>query len=106
MSTLQLAVMIGLAALATQITRWAPFLLFRKKTPDIVAYLGTVLPPAIWGMLVVYCFRNGPLTEGSSGLPEALSAALTILLQAWKRNMALSIAGGTLCYMLLLRLVF
>ena len=106
MSTLQITLMIALAALAPQITRWAPFLVFRRKTPDIVAYLGTVLPPAIWGMLVVYCFRNGPLTAESSGLPEALAAALTILLQAWKHNMALSIAGGTFCYMFFLRLVF
>ncbi|WP_273523639.1 branched-chain amino acid transporter permease [Mailhella massiliensis] len=104
MTTLQTAVMIGLAALSTQITRWAPFLLFRKKTPDLVAYLGTVLPSAIWGMLVVYCFKSGTLVEGSSGLAEALAAAFTIALQMWKKNMALTIAGGTFCYMALVRL--
>lgn len=98
--------MIALAALATQITRWTPFVLFRRKTPSLVAYLGTVLPSAIWGMLVVYCFRNGPLVDGSNGIPEVLASALTIGLQIWKRNMAITIAGGTLFYMAMVQLFF
>ena len=98
--------MIALAALATQITRWTPFVLFRRKTPSLVAYLGTVLPSAIWGMLVVYCFRNGPLVDGSNGIPEILASALTIGLQLWKRNMAITIAGGTLFYMAMVQLFF
>ena len=106
MTTMQMAVMIGLAALATQITRWTPFLLFRKKTPDVIAYLGSVLPSAIWGMLVVYCFRNGPLVPGSNGIPEVLASVVTVGLQFWKRNMAITIAGGTLCYMALIQLFF
>ena len=106
MTTLQTAVMIALAALATQLTRWTPFLLFRRRTPAVVSYLGMVLPAAIWGMLVVYCFRNGPLLAESSGLPEALAAVVTAALQAWRRNMAVTIAGGTLCYMALVRLFY
>ena len=106
MSTLQMTIMIGLAVLATQITRWAPFLLFRKRTPAVVAYLGSVLPSAIWGMLVVYCFRNGPLVPGSNGVPEAAASLVTIGLQFWKRNMAISIAGGTFCYMTMIQLFF
>lgn len=106
MTTMQAAIMIGLAALATQITRWTPFLLFRKRTPDLIRYLGVVLPAAIWGMLVVYCFRNGPLVEGSNGLPEIIASAVTLGLQAWRKNMAVSIAGGTFCYMALVQLVF
>ncbi len=106
MTTLQAAVMIGLAALATQITRWTPFLLFRKRTPELIRYLGALLPSAIWGMLVVYCFRNGPLVEGSNGIPEVLASAVTLALQAWKKNMSVSIAGGTLCYMAFVQFIF
>lgn len=106
MTTMQAAVMIGLAAMATQITRWTPFLLFRKRTPALIRYLGALLPSAIWGMLVVYCFRNGPLVEGSNGIPEIIASAATLLLQAWKKNMAVSIAGGTLCYMALVQFIF
>ncbi len=106
MTVVQAAVMIGLAALATQITRWAPFLLFRKRTPELLRYLGALLPSAIWGMLVVYCFRNGPLVEGSNGVPELIAGGVTLFLQAWKKNMAVTIAGGTLCYMGLVQFVF
>jgi branched-subunit amino acid transport protein AzlD len=106
MTTLQAAVMIGLAALATQITRWTPFLLFRRRTPGLIRYLGALLPSAIWGMLVVYCFRNGPLVEGSNGIPELIASAVTLALQAWRKNMAVSIAGGTLCYMAFVQFIF
>lgn len=106
MTPVQTAVMIGLAALATQLTRWTPFLLFRRRTPKVISYLGMVLPAAIWGMLVGYCFRHGPLIAESNGLAEALAAAVTAALQAWRRNMALTIAGGTLCYMMLVRIFY
>lgn len=106
MTTLQAAVMIGLAVLATQITRWTPFLLFRKRTPAVIAYLGSVLPSAIWGMLVVYCFRNGTLVPGSNGVPEIIASLVTVALQFRTRNMAAAIAGGTLCYMAMIQLFF
>ena len=106
MTTTQAVLMIGLAALATQITRWTPFLLFRKRTPDLIRYLGALLPSAIWGMLVVYCFKSGPLVEGSNGVPEVIASAVTLGLQAWRKNMAVSIAGGTLCYMALVQFIF
>ena len=106
MTTTQAVLMIGLAALATQITRWTPFLLFRKRTPELIRYLGALLPSAIWGMLLVYCFKSGPLVEGSNGVPEVIASAVTLGLQAWRKNMAVSIAGGTLCYMALVQFIF
>lgn len=106
MTTTQAVLMIGLAALATQITRWTPFLLFRKRTPELIRYLGALLPSAIWGMLVVYCFKSGPLVEGSNGIPEVIAGAVTLGLQIWRKNMAVSIAGGTLCYMALVQFIF
>ncbi len=106
MTTTQAVLMIGLAALATQLTRWTPFLLFRKRTPELIRYLGALLPSAIWGMLVVYCFKSGPLVAGSNGVPEVIASAVTLGLQAWRKNMAVSIACGTLCYMALVQFIF
>lgn len=98
---------IGLCALATMLTRFVPFLLFSgRKTPPFIQYLGQALPGAIFGMLVVYCLKNiNPLLY-SHGLPEALAILATVILHLWKRQMLLSIAGGTIVYMLLLQLVF
>ena len=94
--------------LGTMLTRFLPFLLFPagKPTPKAVHYLGSVLPGAVFGLLVVYCLKNVSLFTGSHGLPELISIALVVLLHLWKRQMLLSIAGGTACYMLLVQFVF
>ena len=108
MSRLQQLLTVGVCVAATVLTRFLPFLLFssRKPTPAYVRYLGRALPGAIFGMLVVYCLKGVNPMVYSHGLPEALAIALTVILHLWKRQMLLSIAGGTVCYMLLLQYVF
>lgn len=108
MTFTQQLITIGMVILGTVLTRFLPFLLFPagKPTPKYIQYLGTVLPSAVFGLLVVYCLKNVSLFTGSHGLPEAISIAAVIGLHVWKRQMLLSIAGGTVCYMLLVQLVF
>ena len=108
MTTMQLLITIALLALGIMITRFAPFLLFPagKPTPKYIRYLGNVLPSAMFGLLVVYCLKNVSLFAGSHGLPELIALAVVVALHLWKRQMLLSIAGGTVCYMLLVQLVF
>ena len=108
MTLLQEIVTIGLCALATMLTRFLPFFVFRadKTTPKYVQYLGKALPAAIFGMLVVYCLKGVSLTMGSHGIPELIAIVLVVVLHLWKRNMLLSIGGGTICYMVLVQLVF
>ena len=76
-----------------------------KPTPKYIQYLGKVLPAAVFGLLVVYCLRNVNLFSGSRGMPEFLSILFVILLHIWKRQMLLSIAGGTILYMVLVQYV-
>ena len=104
----QQIITIGLCALGTILPRFLPFFIFsgKKKTPAVIQYLGKVLPSAIFAMLVIYCLRNVSLLSGSHGLPELIGIAVTVGLHLWKRQMLLSIAGGTICYMLLVQLVF
>ena len=97
-----------MVVLGTALTRFLPFLLFPagKPTPKYIRYLGKVLPPAVFGLLVVYSLKDVNLFAGSHGVPEAISVALVAALHLWKRNMLLSIAGGTICYMALVQFVF
>ena len=90
------------------LTRFLPFLLFPagKPTPKYIQYLGRVLPAAVFGMLVVYCLKNVQILSGSHGLPEAIAIAVVAALHLWKKNTLLSIAVGTVCYMLLVQVVF
>lgn len=99
---------IGMVVLGTAITRFLPFIVFPgdKPTPKYVQYLGKVLPAAVFGLLVIYCLRNVSIFSGSRGIPELISILLVIILHMWKRQMLLSIAGGTVCYMLLVQSVF
>ncbi|MBR4862984.1 MAG: branched-chain amino acid transporter permease [Oscillospiraceae bacterium] len=99
---------IAVGCIVTAITRFLPFLIFRKgaKTPAIIEYLGKVLPFAIMGMLVVYCLKDVTLLSAPYGIPELLGCAAVALLHIWKRNTLLSIGGGTVLYMILVQLVF
>lgn len=108
MTLTQRILTIAVIVLGTMLTRFLPFLLFPagKPTPKAVHYLGSVLPGAVFGLLVVYCLKNVSLFTGSHGLPELISIALVVLLHLWMRQMLLSIAGGTACYMLLVQFVF
>ena len=108
MTLTQRILTIAVIVLGTMLTRFLPFLLFPagKPTPKAVHYLGSVLPGAVFGLLVVYCLKNVSLFTGSHGLPELISIALVVLLHLWKRQMLLSIAGGTACYMLLVQFVY
>lgn len=97
---------IAVVALVTMAIRFLPFLVFRKKTPGIILYMGKVLPYAIMGMLVVYSLKNISFLEGFRGIPEILAVALVVVLHKWKHNTLLSILVGTVVYMLLVQMVF
>ena len=100
--------LIAVAAVVTAATRFIPFLIFRKKdsTPAIVTYLGQVLPCAIMGMLVVYCMKDVPFLSAPYGAPEIIGCVIVAALHIWKRNSLLSIGVGTVCYMLMVQLIF
>ena len=99
MTLSQQIITIAMCVLGTMLTRFLPFAVFSSKrpTPPYIQYLGKVLPGAIFSMLVVYCLRHVSLLQGSH---------LTVGLHIWKRQMLLSIAGGTVCYMLLIQFIF
>ena len=100
--------MIAVMTLVTMLTRFLPFLIFgeHRKTPELVLYLGKVLPCAIMGMLVVYCLKDVSFLSAPFGVPELLGIAVVAALHLWKRNSLLSIGVGTVFYMLLVQLVF
>ena len=102
------ALIVAVIAAVTILLRFIPFLVFggKRKTPEIITYLGKVLPYAIMGMLVVFCLKNVTPLEYPHGIPELIACAVVVGLHIWKRNTLLSIIGGTACYMVLIQLVF
>ncbi len=96
---------VALGAIATRIT---PFVLFPegKKPPEVITYLGIVLPPVMMGLLVVYCLKSVPILTSPHGLPELISIAFIVLIHLWRKNVLLSIGCGTALYMFLVQAVF
>lgn len=107
MTLWQQVLTIAAVVLGTMTTRFLPFLVFPegKQPPPFVRYLGTVLPAAVMGLLVIFCLKDAVFTAWH-GLPEILAILAVVLLHRWKKNIFLSIAGGTILYMVLVQQVF
>ena len=100
-----LAVLI--CAICTFALRFAPFALFSGKRgmPPAVQKLASKMPAAIIAVLVIYCLKAVPTADIPTIAVNLVSVAAVVALHLWKRNTLLSIAGGTILYMALLRIV-
>lgn len=100
-------ILIAVMAIVSLLIRALPFMVFSKiRIPKFILYLGEVLPGAIMGMLVVYCFKSTTVTSFPFGIPELIATAVVVGLHLWKKNTLLSIGIGTVLYMILVQIVF
>ncbi len=108
MSISEQIITIAMVVLGTMLTRFLPFIAFPqgRETPKYVQYLGKALPGAVFGLLVIYSIKSVSLVAYPHGLPEFIALAFVTILHLWKRQMLLSIAGGTILYMVLVQTVF
>lgn len=107
-TTFELLITILIISIGTFLTRILPFALFppHKKTPLFITYLGSVLPFAIIGLLIVYCFQSVSLITWPHGFPEIIASAFVIFVHKWKHNLLFSVGGGTILYMILVQYIF
>ena len=98
--------LVATMSIVTILLRFLPFLVFRKHTPKYISYLGKVLPPAIIGMLVIYCLKDISLAVRPFGIPELAACAFVVGIQVWRRDALISILAGTALYMVLVQAVF
>lgn len=98
---------VAIVVAGTMLTRFLPFLVFPegKTPPKYILYLGKVLPYAVIGLLVVYCLKDAVFSSHHA-LPELIAICCVAALQKWKKNIFLSMAGGTIFYMVLVQSVF
>ncbi len=108
MTATQQIITVLMVVIGTAITRFLPFLIFPagKSTPKFMQYLGKYLPGAVFGMLVIYCLKDVTLLSGNHGLPEFIALVAVVILHLYKRQMLISIAGGTVIYMVLVQTLF
>lgn len=108
LSNTQVIIMIAVAAVCTFATRVVPFALFggKKGVPKFIKYLGDILPTAIIGVLIIYCLSDFTTGDINIIVPKLIGVAITAAMHLWRRNTLLSIAAGTISYMLLIHFVF
>ena len=100
-------ILIAVAAFVTLILRAIPFLIFsgKRKMPDGVKRIADMLPPAIMGVLVIYCLKDYIIATGLETVAAIFGLFTTVAIHLWKKNTLLSIAAGTILYMLLIRVL-
>lgn len=104
----QMLLTVFVVMLGTMFTRFLVFFIFppSKEPPQFVTYLGKVLPAAAIGLLVIYALKEVKLTKAPFAIPEFLAILVIVLIHKWRRNSLLSIATGTIVYMVLIQGVF
>lgn len=107
MTRYQIIITIVLAVLGTVLTRCISFVVFpnSQKIPDFVKYLGKVLPFAVMGLLVVFSYKDISFSDPNNVIIKLIASAIVIGLHVYKRNMLLSIAGGTIAYVVMLQII-
>lgn len=107
MTASQVLITIGVAVLATVLTRALPFFVFseKRKLPKFVEYIGKVLPGAVFGLLVIYCFKSVSVFQSPFGIPELVASAVVVAVHLWKRSMLVSVLSGTAVYMVMVQLI-
>ena len=107
MTAVQEIVTIIVVVAGTMLTRFLPFIIFPegKKPPAYISYLGTVLPYAVIGLLVVYCLKDA-FAGKYLVIPEMIAVSSIVVLHKWRKNTLLSIGGGTVLYMFLVQVCF
>lgn len=108
MNDLHVWYMVAVIALVTAAIRFLPFVVLGgdRKTPKLVEKLSNMLPYAIMGMLVVYCLKGVTFTSVAGFVPSLIACLVVCVLYVWKRNTLVSIIAGTICYMILVQIVF
>ena len=107
MTTLQLIITVLICALATIFTRFCAFLLFPdgRKVPAFIVWLRDKLPVASMAMLIIYCLKGVSFAGPGGWIPPIAAVVITAFLHAWKKQIVLSIIGGTAVYMILIRMM-
>lgn len=123
MTITQQIIMVAAGVVATMLTRFIPFIVFRpgKPTPKYILYLGKVLPASVFALLVMYCLRHisfikmASTTTGRLGdwhfilsndtIAQLIAVFFTIAIHAWRKSIMWSLAAGTICYMILIRIL-
>lgn len=101
--TFYVIVAIIAASLGTALTRFLPFLVFKKhSSSSYLKYLQNTMPLLIMTLLVFYSLSEVKWQE-TYGIYEILGILCASLCFLWFKNAVLSIFAGIIFYMIIIR---
>lgn len=101
LTTTQTALAVAAMTAITFTCRIAPFLLARgRENSPFLAFVSQTMPLGV--MIVLIAYTLGSIqTDPASWAPATAGIAATAGLHLWRRQMAVSLVGGTAMYVLL-----
>lgn len=93
-------------ALVILFERAFSFILFSKKEPPaFIRFIEKYIPPMVMAALVVYCLKDFQFTTVHGSIPTVAGIVITTVAYKWKHNSLVAIFGGTIVYMVLMRVI-
>lgn len=108
MSPTQVWITFFIIAGFTMLTRFITFIIFPENSnpPKEIIYLGSVLPTAAMGLIIVFALRETPVLSYPYAIPEIIATIAIVAVHYFKRNTIISILVGTILYMFLVQVIF
>ena len=86
--------------------RLFPFAVFSKRKPGkIIHIFERYIPPVVMIGLLIYSLRDIRFAIIEQWVPQITAITFTIATYLWKKNSLVSIFGGTIIYMILIRIL-
>ena len=84
--------------------RLFPFAIFSKRKPGkLIHIFERYIPPIVMLGLLIYSLRDVRFASFAQWVPQISAITFTIVTYLWKKNSLVSIFGGTIIYMILVR---
>lgn len=85
--------------------RLFPFAVFSKRKPGkLIHIFERYIPPFVMIGLLIYSLRDVRFSSLEQWVPQISAITFTIATYLWKKNSLVSIFGGTIIYMILIRI--
>ncbi|QPL05328.1 MULTISPECIES: branched-chain amino acid transporter permease [Actinomyces] len=100
LSTTQMILAVIVVAALTFACRLTPFVLLRGRHSDLVEFLSTTMPLGVMIVLIAYTL-DGVVADPARWVPALAGIVATAGLHLWRRQIGLSLVGGTGVYIVL-----
>ncbi|MGK5639172.1 branched-chain amino acid transporter permease [Streptomyces sp. URMC 126] len=98
---------VAIAVAVTWALRALPFVaLAPLRSSPLIGYLKKAMPVGVMVVLTVYTLRDLDWRVPDRAWPTVLALACTVALHLWRRNVLLSVLGGTVVHVVLVSAVF